>query len=219
MPLIPPKDRSVKLTLHKDLVAASTSAFGGKLKKFGQDFTSQYLPTGGLAGAAVTSGLGKLGLKNPTLTLVGTMSTHMSYSAEVATEMGLFTSFMKPWFLKPVEIDISGESYLGTFPGISNNDTDIKSILEMFHQVANDFTNLHGPQGITDKAVLIEFNNNPDIAGGYMGFLKSFEFGEKVEDPYTLSYRIGFIGRPMAGSDVSNGRKYGQAAWSALGGR
>ncbi len=215
--LLQPKDRSISLTLHSDIVKAQQGVGAGAPKKFGQEFLDKYLPTGSLTGYAATTGLNAIGLVSPALTLTGPQSIRFGYSVDVAIEKGLFTSFMQPWFIAPIEIEIMGESYIGTFPVISKADADISGVLEMLHTVANDFSGINGTPADADKAVLLEIRNNPRVAKSYLGFLRKFEFGEKVENPYLLDYNIGFVGIPMGGVEISTGRQRGQRAKLAVG--
>jgi hypothetical protein len=45
--------------------------------------------------------------------LVGIIRLQVRWSHDVAVRQGITSNFMQPWYNKPVEIDIQGESYIG----------------------------------------------------------------------------------------------------------
>ncbi len=134
------------------------------------------------------------------------------YDAGVAEEPGIFTSHLQGWYIRPVAISIKGESYLGTYTGVSRSDADIKNLIDKFRKQLNDFTPRYGTAG-TQERVQIEFANNPGGGRKFLGYIKKFNFSESVTSPYMLPYELAFIGRNVDGENIYTGH---QAADTAL---
>lgn len=209
MPLAPVKERTISLTLESDLVKDSTNGSGTNLQRPSQSFTDRFIPTSGLVGAVARNVMGNALTK--TLNLVGPMSIDFSYDADVAVEQGLFTSYIQPWFVKPVTIEIKGESYLGTYPVISRADKDVENVLTKLLKSLNDFSDRVGSPGNKDR-VLLEVRSNPRNARRFFGYLRHFSFGENVNTPFILNYGISFVGRSVDNMEVVNGRSRAQQA-------
>lgn len=201
------------MTLEKDLKADATNGTGQNLLKPSQSFTDKFIPSNGLIGAVARDVFGKV---DPTLKLVGPMSIDFSYDADVAVEPGLFTSYIQPWFVKPVSISIKGESYLGTYVLISRADKDVESALDKLTTSLNDFSDRVGSAG--DKSrVLLEIKNNPRGARRFLGYIKHLSFGENVQTPFILNYEIGFIGRSIDNMQIVSGKNNARAALKRAG--
>jgi len=203
MPLAPIKDRTISLTLESDIKENSTNSNSTVLRKPSQSFTDKFIPSSGIAGAVARK---VLNLKpDPTLRLVGPMAIDFTYEAEVAVEDGLFTSYIQPWFVKPVSISIRGESYLGTYTLISRADKDVESALKKMLESLNDFSARVGHPG-TKSRVLLEIRNNPRNARRFLGYIRRLNFGENVSTPFILNYEIGFVGRSVDDMEVVAGK-------------
>jgi hypothetical protein len=213
MPLAPVKDRTISLTLEKDLVADSANGTGQQLRKPAQSFTDKFIPTSGLIGAVARNVFGKI---DPTLKLVGPMSIDLSYEADVAVEQGLFTSFIQPWFVKPVRISIKGESYLGAYTLISRGDKDVERSLDKLMTSLNDFSDRVGQAGNKSR-VLLEIRNNPRGSRRFWGYINRLNFGENVATPFILNYEIGFVGRPIDNMEIVSGKNNARAALKRAG--
>jgi hypothetical protein len=205
MSFAPFRDRSVTLTLVTDLPATSK---GVTPSATNAAFTNRFLPTTGLAGrgeklASKIPGLRKLDRQS--ITLRGVSNLSVSHSADVASETGVVTSFLQPWFIKPVNISIRGTSYLGVYPLISVSDRDVENILKKFRQAANDFTDLYGTSG-NQSPFLLELNGYPKGARKFLGYLKSLNWSEDVKQANILDYSIEFIGRNIDGSSLQTGK-------------
>ncbi len=211
MPLLPTKSRTISLTIQKPASGKDPQS----LQTPSQGFVSKYIPSTGIAGAVSKNLLGRT--VESTLNLVGPTAIDITFEADIASESGLFTSFLQPWSMKPTAVTIKGESYLGAFPLISNADTDVKDILARFRSTLNDFSGRLGTPG-TGRRVLLEFRNNPDGARRFLGFIRRFHFGESISAHYLLPYEIDFIGRPVDGVKISEGREDGRRSLARYGG-
>jgi hypothetical protein len=214
MPLSPVKDRTISLTLEKDLKSDATNGTGQALLKPSQSFTDKFLPSSGLAGAVARNVFGAI---SPTLKLVGPMSIDFNYEADVAVEPGLFTSYIQPWFVKPVQISIKGESYLGTYTLISRADRDVEDALSKLMSSLNDFSERVGSPGNKSR-VLLEIKNNPRGARRFLGYVRHLSFGENVSTPFILNYEIGFVGRSVDNMEIVSGKNNARAALKRAGG-
>lgn len=213
MPLAPVKDRTISLTLEKDLVSDAANGTGQALTKPSQSFTDKFIPSSGLTGAVARNVFGKI---SPTLNLVGPMSIDFTYEADVAVEQGLFTSYIQPWFVKPVTINIKGESYLGTYVLISRADRDVEKSLDKLMTSLNDFSDRVGQPG--DKSrVLLEIKNNPRGARRFWGYIRHLNFGENVANPFILNYDLSFVGRSVDNMEIVSGKNNARAALKRAG--
>lgn len=215
MPLAPIKDRTISMVLESDLDKDDTNSSGQVLRKPSQSFTDRFIPSSGLSGAVARNVMKDKLAK--TLNLVGPTSVDFSYEADVAVESGLFTSFIQPWFIKPVVINIKGESYLGTSPVISRADRDVEKTLEKFTKSLNDFSERVGSPGNKDR-VLLEIRNNPRNARRFFGYIRRFTFGENVSSPFMLTYGIDFVGRSVDNMEIVAGRNNALRAIKRAGG-
>jgi hypothetical protein len=200
MPLFPVKDRTIRLTLENRSPSGIPQATNASQPRF----ISQFIPNSGLLGGIVANT--PLGGVNKTLDLVGPTSIDINYSSDVGAEPGLFTSFLQPWFIKPVNITISGTSYIGAYSGMARVDRDAKGILERFMKAQNDFSDLGGNPG-TSQRILIEFTGMPRGMSRFLGYITSLSIKEGIDRAYLLGYTMSFIGRNNNEASTRRGRE------------
>ncbi len=210
MPLFPVKDRTIRMTLETRGANGSSQNTAASQPRF----VSQFIPNSGLLGGLV-SGSGLRGVES-TLDLIGPTSIDIAYSSDVAAEAGLFTSFIQPWFIKPVRITIAGTSYIGAYAGMARADRDAKGILDRFRRSQNDFVDLGGKPGNAAR-LLIEMTGLPRGMSRFLGYIEDFNIKEGVDKAYLLGYTIQFVGRNMDDAKVRQGKQNGQAAKTAQG--
>jgi hypothetical protein len=128
------------------------------------------------------------------LTFKAVESINISYKAAIAVEQGLIRSFIQPWYIEPAVIKISGTSYLGCFFDISNADKDIEKIYKFFNDRLCEGGTKAAPGD--KKEVALDIVNNPVRTDRFVGHITSFDFEEKVDKPYLLTYNIEFVGKP-----------------------
>ena len=213
MPMFPVRDRTIVLTLESSLLEY-TSVGPTVLTTPSQPFVNKFLPSTGLGGAVMQN---VFGVTDPSIELVGANSIDISHDAAVAEETGLFTSYLQPWFIKPVHITIKGESYLGAYLGVSRGDNEAKRILEAFRKSLNDFTALAGKPG-TKERVQLEIRGYPKGMRKFFGYLTKFSTQEQVTNAYILSYDLSFVGRNIDNSQIVKGKGNATAALQAAGG-
>ena len=205
MAFAPFRDRSVSLTLETELPVTNE---GNSVLGTNAAFTSRFLPSTGLLGAAAklaakVPGLNKLEPKS--VTLKGASYISVSHAADVASESGVSTSFLQPWFIKPISITVRGQSYLGAYPLISPSDRDVERLLRQFRKMAGDFSPLFGSQG-TGERILLELNGYPKGARKFLGYLKRLDWTEDVKNANLLDYTLEFIGRNVDGASLAIGK-------------
>jgi hypothetical protein len=210
MPLFPVKDRTISLTMESDL--PQQGEVQSQLSKYAKNFAQKFIPSTGPAGAAANA----LGLASKTLKLVGPAYMNFDFDAAVAEEPGPFTSHLQGWYIRPVVVSIKGESYLGTYTGVSRSDGDIKKLLEKFKQQLTDFTPRYGTPG-TQERVQIEIANNPPGSRKFFGYIKHLSFSEAITSPYLLPYDLTFIGRNVDNLQIAQGSAYGAQALKQAG--
>ena len=199
------------MTMESDL--GKNSQVAAQLAQYATNFAQRFIPSLSAPGAAS----GFSGLASKSLTLVGPTQMNFDFDAAVGEEMGPFTAHLQGWFIRPVSITVHGESFLGTYTGISRSDGDIQNILENFKQSANEFTTKYGTPGTQEK-IQLEFSNNPTGTSKYLGYMKHFSFGELITNPYMLPYEFTFIGRVKDGYQISKGHQYAAIAKQMNGG-
>ncbi len=204
------KERTILLTLEGDL-EPNQGQF--PLKRPSEDYVKQFIPTSGLVGAIPKAILGE----RKTLELVGPAGVYFDYNADVAVVPGLFTSFIQPWFFKPVGVSVRGESYLGTYPVLSKGDKDVERIIAKMNKSLADFTDRIGPAG-TGERVLIEIRNNPVNSRRFFGYINHFHYEETTAMPYIFPYDFSFVGRSMDSAQIAAGRQAGRDSLKAFGG-
>lgn len=206
MPLFPVKDRTIRLTLEsisKDGTRQGTAASQPR-------YVSQFIPNSGLLGGLVSGGQKLLGVE-ATLDLIGPTSIDIGYSAGVAAEPGLATNFTQPWFIKLIPITIKGTSYIGAYSGLSRADRDAKAILQKFRRSQNDFADLGGKPGTTQR-VMLEMVGLPYGMSRFLGYFTDFNVNESVDKAYLLNYTMMFLGRNVEDAKVRSGKAYGVTA-------
>jgi len=219
MPLAPYKDRSIKLTLEGEYLAQASTPF---VKAFAKSVVDNFLPNPGLitlAGRLLNSeNLEDFSRKREisrskvgTILLKGPTSFNADFSADVADEQGLQNSFLQPWYIKNIPIEIRGESYLGMYDLLSVSDRDAKDVLNMFTTSLRAFSSQFGVPG-TKERVVLEISNNPLGAERFIGFIRGFKIGEDVRKGYILDYDLRYIGIPMQGLSMANGKADAQNA-------
>jgi hypothetical protein len=157
----------------------------------------------------------KLGIE-ATLDLIGPTSIDIQYSAGVAAEPGLVTSFIQPWFIKPITVTIKGNSYIGAYTGLARADRDAKGILDKFRKSQNDFSDLGGAPGTTAR-ILLELTGMPKGMSRFLGYFTDFSINESVDKVYLLNYSISLVGRNMDDAKVRAGKANASAAEAAQG--
>ncbi len=177
-------------------------------------FVSQFIPNSGLLGGLV-SGSGLVTVES-TLDLIGPTSIDIAYAADVAAEPGLFTSFLQPWFIKPVRITIAGNSYIGAYSGMARADRDAKGILDRFKRSQNDFADLGGKPGNAAR-LLVEMTGLPRGMSRFLGYIEDFSIKEGVDKAYLLGYSVQFVGRNVDDAKVRQGRQNARTAQEAQG--
>lgn len=205
MPLFPLKDRTISLTLERDL--PRQGEVQSQLAKYASDFSQRFIPSTGPAGAAAKA----LGASQKVLRLVGPNYMSFDFDAAVAEEAGPFTSHLQPWYIKPVVVSIKGESYLGTYAGVSRSDADVKNLLDKFKKQLTDFTPRFGTPG-TQERIQIEIASNPQGSRKFLGYIRRFSFSESINNPYMLPYEMVFVGRNVDNLQVARGASYGAVA-------
>lgn len=210
MPLFPVKDRTIRLTLEtrgQNGAAQNTAASQPR-------FVSQFIPNSGLLGGIVSaSGIRTV---DSTVDLVGPTSIGIDYDADVAAEPGLYTSFIQPWFIKPVRISITGTSYIGVYAGLARADRDAKNILDKFKRSQNDYVDLGGKPGNAAR-VLIELSGMPRGMSRFLGYIESFGVKDNIDTVGLLGYTLNIVGRNMDDANVRQGKQNSKAAKEAQG--
>lgn len=214
MPLLPVKSRTIKITLENDLKTVADPNSGAVTPPTSKAFTDRFIPTTGVAGSVANR------IRGPqkTLTLVGPTAIDIGFEAGVAEEMGLFTSFLQPWFIKPVQVTIKGESYLGTYAVASRGDKDAQNLLAKFKRSLNDFSPMVGTPGTQERAYL-DIGNNPIGMKKFFGYIKRLTFSEQISNPYMIGYEMSFVGRNVDDAQIAKGKEGARAAIVRAGGR
>jgi hypothetical protein len=198
MPLALLKDRTISLTLEKDYEAK----LSGTQAVLSNDLFQQFLPTTtGVPGSI----LNKLSTVNPTIILKGPNYMSFDHVADVAEENGLFTSFLQPWYIRPVNIQIRGGSYLGAYTLLSVPDGDLELTLAMFRKSQGDFSNQVGTPGDRQRVVL-NIQNNPQGSRTFLGYFKRLTFSDEIKSAYLLDYQIDFVGRNIDNLGIATGK-------------
>jgi hypothetical protein len=212
MPLFPTKDRTIRLTLETFAPDGSSQGTPASQPRY----VSQFIPNSGLLGGLVS--LISKGTPETTLDLIGPTSIDIAFSADVAAEPGLETSYIQPWFIKPIPITIKGTSYIGAYTGLARADRDAKGILQKFRRAQNDFSDLGGKPGNSAR-LLLELVGMPYGMSRFLGHIKDFTITESVDKAYLLNYTLSFIGRNIDDAKVRIGKGGGKTAYEAMGGR
>jgi hypothetical protein len=219
MSFAPFRDRSITLTLESELTATDKS--GNTVLATNAKFVNRFLPKTGLAGFGRKLAKKVPGLTLPddeSLTMKGVTYISVNHAADVASEPGVVTSFLQPWFIKPVAITLRGTSYLGAYPLISVSDRDVENLLKKFRAVANDYTSLYGTPG-SQSRVLLELNGYPRGARRFLGYLKTFNWTEDVKNANLLDYTLEFLGRNVDGASLQAGKDGAKVAKATSEGR
>jgi hypothetical protein len=145
------------------------------------------------------------------LILKGPTSLNAGFSAGIADEAGLATTFLEAWFIRNSPIKIKGESYLGTFAGLSVSDKDASGLLKLFYTSLRDFSNHLGAPGTKERFIL-EIANNPEGSARFIGFIRDFNFTEDVKKPYILDYDLEFIGKSFDQVAIGIGKQGAQTS-------
>ena len=212
MPLFPVKDRTIRLTLETFAPDGSSQGTPASQPRY----VSQFIPNSGLLGGLV-SNLRKA-TPEATLDLIGPTSIDIGFSADVAVESGLETSYMQAWFIKPIPITIKGTSYIGAYTGLARADRDAKGILQKFRRSQNDFSDIGGKPGNSAR-LLLELLGMPYGMSRFLGHITSFNITESVDKVYLLNYTLSFVGRNIDDAKVRIGKGAGKTAYEAMGGR
>jgi hypothetical protein len=122
------------------------------------------------------------------LKLTGVKEVRLNFSSDIAIENGLAVSFIQAWYIKPAEITITGNAYIGAYPVVQRRDADVEVLYNMYLESLNEFGSRTMPGN--KKIFQLQIVNNPRNADFYYGYIKNFEFGENVENPYLLEYTI-----------------------------
>ena len=203
MGLAPLKDRTITLTLERDL--AETSPDVVKLSTT-KGFSDRFLPTRGLGGFIRKKIQGD---KTREVVLRGATNISISHSAGVAQSSGLATSFIQPWFIGNIPITIKGQSYLGAYSALSVPDRDVERVLRAFRRSLNDFSSNLGAPGSKER-VLLEIKGNPKGARRFLGFITDLDWNEDTNNPYLLDYSISFLGRNVDNAALVKGKANAQ---------
>ena len=210
MPLFPVKDRTIRLTLEVRSPDGSSNVTSASQPRY----VSQFIPNSGLLGGIIANT--KLGAVEATLDLVGPTSIDISYKADVAADVGLFTSFLQPWFIRPVVVTIKGTSYIGAYSGLARSDRDAKGILAKFYKSQNDFADLGGKPG-NGARLLLELTGLPKGMNRFLGYITDFGITEGIDKAYLLNYTMSFVGRNMQDAKTRQGKQAGREAQNAQG--
>lgn len=203
MGLAPFRDRTITLTLERDLAENSPDVARLSTTK---SFSDRFLPNRGLGGFIRKKVLGD---RTREVTLRGAMSINVSHSAAVAQSSGLSTSFIQPWFIGNIPITIKGQSYLGAYTALSVPDRDVERVLRAFRRSLNDFSSNLGAPG-TKERVLLDIKGNPKGARRFLGFITDLDWNEDTNNPYLLDYTISFLGRSVDSASLVKGKSNAQ---------
>jgi hypothetical protein len=202
MPLYPVRDRTISLTTEPLAPAASAANPAATQPAF----VSQFIPNSGLLGGLTSGGLASLGKAPASVSLIGPTAISMKFAAGVAADSGLFTNFLQPWFIKPIQVIIRGNSYIGAYSGLSRGDNDAQAILQTFRTSQNDFRS--GGGAGTGQRILLKLSGMPSGFSRFMGFITDFDIDEAIKTVYLLDYSLSFIG--VSVDQIA--RRQGQAA-------
>lgn len=208
MPVFPVRDRTISLQIE---AAANTPSNTASAQS---TYLQQFLPNTGLLGNVFNSTPGTETEKP--FSLIGPTQISINHSAQVASESGLFTNFLQPWFIKPIEITIRGGSYMGAFAGLSRADNDAQVILAKFRRTLNDFTSLAGSPG-TAQRVLLNLSGMPTGLDRFRGYITSFITDENIKTVYMLDYTLQFIGLSTSQSVIKKGKSLAAQAAKSFG--
>jgi hypothetical protein len=176
-----------------------------------QAYVNQYLPQRVLAGVQLLTGAPQ------SLALRGSYGIEGDMDFGAAGASGLGNPSVRGWYLAPVPIVISGDSYLGAYPGISVPDGDFMNMLAMLEASSAPFHPIAGPRG-NGNAWTLTLNGYPRGANRWRGTVQRFRFSEKIAAVHMVSYTLSFLGLPADLDSLRLGTQAATQDVSAYGG-
>jgi len=137
----------------------------------------------------------------PEIELIGVNEIKLEFNSPVAISTGLKIAFLQPWYIKPVRITASGNSYLGSFSGDYKKDTNVQDIYKILDDLLSENNLLQ-----TQDRIKLTIENNPEKTNIFYGFISRFDFTENIDKPFLLSYSFSFDGTTDASMSFSDGR-------------
>jgi len=220
MAILNPQDRTVRLSFYNSANIYSPNSFDGIAKQLSASreavqTMTKILPIAPIV--SVTSTLYPKGIDYIELKSVESIS--FKFSADIAVEPGLRVAFIQPWYIKPVDITIRGNSYIGAFPFVSNPDNDIGDIFYRLDRGLKEIptgsevaSNLYNDIIKSDDSIFLrmpirlEITNNPNNTKRFRGFIKDFSFSENLSKAFLLDYTIEFVGKYEMDNSRQNGK-------------
>jgi len=200
MSLLSLKDRTVRIIVNKaskEDEAFKKSVENYQLETKKREMFEKFFPV--VPSSTLRTLPGELTKDLIVLELKEVKSIKLSYSADITVEFGISVAFIQPWYIKPVEISITGSSYIGAYPYIANADADIDELYKIFK---NNLMEITGNR----RLLLLEIVNNPNDTDRFFGYFSKLDFGEDVSKPYILDYDLTFIGA----SDMKHSNEEGK---------
>ncbi len=116
-----------------------------------------------------------------------------------AVAMGVVAPILQPWYFQPVQVEITGQSYMGAFSSQSLNvtvDDDIERLLNIRNRVNKLF--LEATTSIQNLKTILTIGEPERGSIGtnqkFIGFINEINIEESQDVPYTQRYIIKFIG-------------------------
>lgn len=198
--LAPTYNRTVSLVSEEGYLSYKQKGALGYVKRAGSDLTQKYLPAQG------RNTFGKKTISDylTFIDLKSVYSISVSHVSGVAVENGLFTSFLQPWYIQPIQITIKGASYLGAYPFLSSRDRELERLLKLYYASLNDFSNLHGAAGNRKRIVMI-LNGYPDKSKAFNGYITDLTSTESIENANLVDYTLKYVGYDISSADAQAG--------------
>jgi len=148
------------------------------------------------------------------LSLTEVTSIRESTNASVAVARGVVASIIQPWYFQPIQVDITGKSYMGALDRNSLNvnvDSDVDKLLALRDHINTSFTQTGT---IKDLIGTVEYGKANPLPNRGVNQLLTGQFDEITieesdNEPYIQTYTIKFIGDLSGQTSVDQGAKAG----------
>jgi hypothetical protein len=153
----------------------------------------------------------------PPFDLTEVSGVQVTTTGSVVVMTGAVAPVIQSWYFRPMNIEISGKSYIGAFSnfgGVSNpnvaNDNDIEKLLKLRAIVNTVFVTPGLPTN--NFGIILRYDdpddrNNINVSQEYLGYIEDISFNESDTEPYMKSYTIKYVGSLKQSFDIQMGKK------------
>jgi len=122
--------------------------------------------------------------------LQGVQSIRITEKTDVAVSTGLVKNFLHPWFLKPVEIEITGKTYYGAFEGMA--ETKHETFGKKFLTAMSAIGKYVSTENASPFSLKMYLSRSEIVI--LKGYIEAFNLNEDINEPFIFEYTLKFIG-------------------------